>query len=346
MLAMDVFTQNAFSAIEMTMAVDRVGYVPSTLASIPGLYDVVPVVTDHIFIEARANAPALIQTSPRGAPPAQKGGDLRNARPFRTVRLAMASRITASELQGIRAFGSQTELKTLQNEMSRRTMKIKQDFTLTKENLLLGMIQGIVYDADGTTLIYNWATEFGQSIPAETAFNIPAPGAGIGSTPIRQVCSNIRRVMSRNLQGLGGNTFGIVALVGDTFWDLLTSTDEIRTTYLNWAAAADLRNDVGSVWSSFRFGEITFMNYRGTDDNSTLAIGATKAKIFPVNAGIFQWAQAPAERFEFINTPGRDMYSWVVMDDDRNMWADVEYYSYPLPVCVQPQALASGRSGA
>jgi hypothetical protein len=29
----------------------------------------------------------------------------------------------------------------------------------------------------------------------------------------------------------------------------------------------------------------------------------------------------------------------IVPDKDRNMWADVEVYSYPLPVCTMPSAL-------
>jgi len=343
MLTMDVFTQNAFSAIEMTMAVDRYGYVPTTLQSIPGLVEVVPVTTESIFIEARANAPALIQTSPRGAPPSQKSGDLRNARNFKTQRLTKASHITASELQGIRAFGSQSELKTLQLEIGRRTMKIKQDFALTKEHWLLALVQGLCIDADGS-LIYNWATEFGQTIPAEIGFNLSA------STPLegafRVALAGMRRTMTRNLQGLGGNQFQIVGLCGDQFWDEMTSLPEVLNTYKNWAAAADLRNDLGKAWSAFRYGEVNFVNYRGTDDNSTVAVATDKVKFFPVGAGIFQWALAPAERFEFINTPGRDMYAWVVMDRDRDSWVDIEYYSYPLAVCVQPQALASGRAGA
>ncbi|WPP05503.1 major capsid protein [Methylocella tundrae] len=342
MLTMDVFTQNAFSAIEMTMAVDRAGYVPTTLQSIPGLVTPVPVSTEHIFIEARANAPALIQTSPRGSAPSQKSGDIRDARPFKTRRLARASLITASELQGIRAFASQTELKTLQIEIGRRTMKIKQDFALTKENWLLGMVQGLVTDADGST-IYNWATEFGQTIPAEVGFDLANATLPEGS--IRLKCAAIRRTMTKNLQGLGGMGFDIVALCGDQFYDQLTSNAEVLNTYKNWAAAADLRNDLGRAWSAFRYGDINFVNYRGTDDGA-IGISTDKAKIFPTGAGIFQWAMAPAETFEFVNTPGRDMYSWVVMDRDRNMWAALEYYSYPLPVCVQPQALASARAGA
>lgn len=338
MLTMDVFTQDAFSAIEMTMAVDRAGFVPTTLQQIPGLYDVVAVSTPHVMIEARGMAPALIKTSARGAPPDQIGGEIRNVRDFRTRRWSRASRITAEELQGIRAFGSTSELKNLQNEVARRTMRIKQDFALTKEFWLLAMVQGYVYDADGAT-IYDWATEFGQLRQATLSFDLTAATPASGA--VRQKCALVRRTITRALQGLGGAGIDIVALCGDNFYDKLTSHSEVVQTFTNWSAAADLRNNLGNAWRAFRYGDINFVNYRGTDDTSTVAIGTDQAKIFPVNAGIFQWVNAPAEKFEFINTPGLDMYSWTVPDRDRDMWVDLEYYSYPLAVCVQPSALMS-----
>lgn len=338
MLTMDVFNQDAFSAISLTMAVDRYGYVPTTLGSIPGLVTPAPVATRDVFIERRANAPALIHTSPLGAPPSQKGPDLRDARPFKTKRIARGSRITAEQLQGVRAFGSETELQTLQLEMGRRTLQIRQDFALTKEFYLFNMIQGLFLDADGSQ-IYSWADEFEQVIPAEVTFGFSA--SAITATTVREYCAQIRRTMSRNLQGLGGDGFRIVAICGDSFWDALTSCLEVRETYLNWAAAADIRNDLGRPWTAFRYGDINFINYRGTDDQTTLSMPSDLAYIFPVGAGIFQWAMAPAERMEFVSTLGRDMYNWVVLDQQRNMWADLEYASYPLPVCIQPQALAS-----
>lgn len=343
MLTMDVFNQDAFSAIEMTMAVDRAGYVPTTLQTIPGLVTQVSVSNPHVMIEARGMAPALIQTSARGAPPSQKGGEIRNIRDFRTRRWDRTSRITAEELQGIRAFGSTGELKTLQIEVARRAMRIKQDFAMTKEFWLLAMVQGYVYDADGTT-IYDWATEFGQARQAEVGFDLanasPASGA------VRQKCAQVRRAITRALQGLGGAGIDIVALCGDNFYDKLTSHPEVVQTFTNWSAAADLRNDLGNAWRAFRYGDINFINYRGTDDTTTVGIATDACKIFPTNAGIFQWVNAPSEKIDFINTPGLDMYSWVVPDRDRNMWVDIEFYSYPLAVCVQPSALASGRAGA
>lgn len=338
MLTMDAFRGDAFSATSLTAAVDRMGYVPGVLEAIPGLFQPVPVRTEHIWIEERDNAPALIQTSPRGAAPGQKGGDIRKGRNFKTVRLALASRITASELQGIRAFGSETETKALQGEVGRRQMKIKQDHQLTKENLRLGCVQGVVKDADGST-IYDWATEFGQAIPTEIDWDLDnaAPASGV----LRKKCNDVRRVMLRALKGLGGSNVSIWALCGDAFWDDLTAHKEVRETFLNWTAAAALRE--GNAWQSFPFGSINWLNYRGTDDGTTVGINTDKAKFFPVGAGIFQWAMSPGESFEFANTPGKDDYSMVVMDKDRDMFADVEVYSYPLPVCTMPSALHQGR---
>ena len=342
MLTMDVFKSDLFAATSLTAAVDKFGYVPSFLSdSLPGLVTYTPVMTTAVFIEERANAPALIQTTQRGAPPKQKGGDSRTARGFKTLRHALSSRIMSDELQNIRAFGTTTELKTLQMEIGRRMLKMRMDFALTKEAWMLNMVQGYVKDADGTQ-IYDWASEFGQSRQAEVAFNFA--GAAVGA--IRLAANGIVRSTLRQLQGLGGNGVKVVALCGDTFYDDLTTSTEVRQTYLNWAAAADLRDKVGAPFEVFPFAGVLWVNYRGTDDNSTVAIATDKAKFFPIGAGIFEWALSPAERFDFVNTPGQEMYSWIVPDLDRQMFADIEMYTYPLPVCTMPQALGSGRAGS
>lgn len=338
MLTMDVFKQDAFSATSLTAAVDKIGYVPGFLGSVPNLFVPPPLgqpSTPDVYIESRGTDAALIQTTPRGAPPDQKGSDeaSREARPFRTRRLAQASRITASELQSIRQFGSETELMQLQSAVARRQFLIRRDFELTIENMKLGCIQGLTADADGTT-IYDWAAQFGQTIPNEATWTMSA-GTSDGST--RTACATAKRSIVRGLKGLGGNAVSVMALCGDNFWDKLVASKEVRETYLATAAAAALREP--TAWESFSYGGITFVNYRGTDNNSTVAVNADKAKFFPVGAGIFQEVYAPAERFGFINTPGQPNYSWIVVDEKRDMWADVEMYSYPLMVCTMPQAL-------
>jgi len=98
----------------------------------------------------------------------------------------------------------------------------------------------------------------------------------------------------------------------------------------------------------FPVGDITWSNYRSTDDGDgtdtpVVGVPSTRAKFFPVNAGIFQMAYAPPPRFEFVNTLGLPTYSWMVLDEKRDMWADVETFSYPLAVCTMPGALLSGK---
>jgi hypothetical protein len=197
-----------------------------------------------------------------------------------------------------------------------------------------------VKEASGATKI-NWSTEWSQSIPGALNFDLsnasPAEGA------VRKLCTQIRRSIQRNLKSVGVAR-EIVGICGDTFWDNLISHPEIVKTYLNYAAAADLRgeNGYGREWSMFRYGEITFVNYRGTDDGSTLAVSDKSVKFFPVGAGIFKWAMSPGESFEHLGTLGQDVYSRMVIDKDRDQWSDVEVFTYPLPVCIQPSALHQG----
>lgn len=214
MLTMDVFSGSAFSATSMTAALDKLGYVPGFLSALPGLVLPAPVRTDSIFIEARTNAPALIQIDQRGAPPHRRIGETRDVRGFKTARLSGSSKIMADTLQGIRAFGSETELQQLQVEIARRQLLMGRDFDLSIENLVLGMVQGLAVDNAGGTL-YTWATEFSQSIPSELDFDLdnasPASGA------VRKLCNQVVRSILRALKGLGGNGVSVYAICGDGF---------------------------------------------------------------------------------------------------------------------------------
>jgi hypothetical protein len=355
---MDAFRADAFAAVSLTAAVDKMSFTPELLGQIPGLFEKKPIRTTAVWIEERSNGPALILTQPRSAPPKVRGVEIRDARSFIAKALGEGARIMADELQNIRAFGSETEMKQLMTEVARRQFLIKKDFELTKENWRLTCLQGALLDADGST-IYNWNNEFNQAQAAEVNWDLQnaSPVSGI----IRQMCNETVRHVKRKLLGVGGNNVRVAALCGDEFWDAFTAHVEVRQTFLNWTAAAELRE--GNAFGLFNFGGINWINYRSTDDadptppvgptsdpagsitNSTPAVGVptTRAKFFPLNAGIFQEVYAPAPRFEFVNTPGLDAYSWVVMDEKRDMWADVEVFSYPLFVCTMPGCLISGK---
>ena len=341
-ISMDVFRQDAFSAQNMTAGIDREGYVPTLLSQIPDLFIPPPLGQPRskwIFVEERDNEPALIQTSPRGSEPSPGRTDekSRKVTPLMVPRLARLRRVEASEVAGIRAFGQTSVMQSLDMMIARKQYLIQKDMALTWENMRLGAVQGKVMDADGTTVIYDYASTFGQTIPAETTWTL---SSSTDDGSIRTHCSNMRRGILRALKGMGGNAVSIHALASDTWWDALMASAEVRHTWQYAMQATKLQENAS--WQSFNYGGITFWNYRGTDDNSAVAVPAGKCKFFPAGAGIFQEVFAPAdERFEFVDTPGQEAYSWIVLDEKRNEWADVEMRSYPLFMCTQPSALGS-----
>lgn len=342
MLGLDVFNSDAFSVQELTAAVNKIPTVPGLLGSLP-IFTPKPVRTPSVTVESYENTLTIIPVTPRGAPPSPVAKDRRVLRDFRTVRIAQADRIGANEISGIRQFGSMSELMQVQDEVTARLVKLKNNTMATIERLRLGAIQGIVTDSDDSTIV-NYFTDFGISAPSEIDFDLdnasPASGA------VRKLCNQVVRAVMRAAKGawLDGRSY-VAALCGDTFFDQLVAHSEIRGTYLNQVAAAELRDNVGQVFSEVRYGGIRFINYRGTDDGSTIAVGATKAKFFPVDApGAFEMAMSPLESLDFVNTPGQEHYAMIVPDLKRNAWVDVEVYAYPLPICTRPEMLQSGRN--
>jgi hypothetical protein len=335
---MDIFNSSAFSMTSLTGAVNKVGYKPQLLGSL-NIFEPMPVRTRTVFVDRREGKLTLIPSSPVGAPPKELVVDPRNAVPLKTTRLAEGFTLYAEEIQGIRAFGSETEFAQVQDEYLKRMASVRDDMDLTHEFHRLGALQGLLLDADGTTVIYNYFTEFGVTEAAAIDFDLDNANPATGA--IRLKTAEVIRSMSRSAGGAFTPGTTIHALVGDAFYDALITHPEVEKTYQNWAAAADLRQD--RTWQAFTYGGITWHNYRGTDDNSTVAIDPDEAKFFPVGAkDVFKKAMAPAEFGPYVNTLGQDTYAMNIPDRDRQAWTRGELYSYPLYFCQRPDVLRKG----
>ena len=336
MAHMDVFRSDAFSLQSLLAAIEAVDYKPQFLGSL-GLFEDEPQITRTVTVESRDDALALIQTSEIGAPLAQLGADKRALRTFRTVRIAKGSTITADQIQNIRAFGSETELAQVQTEVARRLRKLVNDVELTWEHHRLGAVQGILTDADASTLV-NFYTEFGVAMPVPVEFDFATLASG-AVRPLIEV--SITRPLIRATKGAFVTGSRIVALCGDDFWDAFVNHAAVRSTFLNHQAAAALREP--TAFETFRYAGVDWVNYRGTDDGTTVGIAADTARFFPVGApGVFEVAWAPAEFLPVVNTPGVPIRPMVLPDPSgREAFVMVEAYSYPLFLCTKPLTLRS-----
>lgn len=332
MATIDVFNSDAFSLTTLSGVVDKMDYKPGLLGEL-GIFEPKPVRTRQIFVDKRDGKLNLIQTSTTGAPPEELKRDDRKAVSLQAVRLAKGATVYAAEIASWRAFGTESEQSVVMSEYARRMARVREDMELTQEKHRLGALQGQLLDADGST-IYNYFTEFGEAAAASTSFELDVP-----ATEVRTICHQITRSMARSAKGAFTSGTTVHALCGDDFYDALIAHASVKSTYLNWAAAADLREN--TAFSAFTFGGITFHNYRGTDDNTTVAIAANQCKLFPVGAtDMFVQAMAPADEFmPYVGAPGQNVYSMNITDKDRGAWVRNEQYSYPLFICQQPGVL-------
>ncbi len=91
------------------------------------------------------------------------------------------------------------------------------------------------------------------------------------------------------------------------FFADLVAHKEVRETYLNTAAAADLRGRVGEEVS---FGGISFRRYRG---GLGFGVPTDKAYFYPEGVeGLFEIYFAPADTFETVNTLGLPLYARMI----------------------------------
>lgn len=343
MATMDIFNSDAFNLVNFTTAVNKMDNLPTTTRQLVD-FSVFRSTTISIAVEQKQGDLNLIQSSERGAPASATADDTRDVRDVRAPRLAVRDRIMADEVQNVRAFGTESELQTVADRVMERARRLREDIELTWENMALGAIQGVVPDADGSTM-YDWYDIFNVSKPTEFAFDF----ANISNGGVLTKTNEIKRAMMRNAKGAMTPGTEIFAFCGDNFYDDLVKNQEVRETWLNNSArnAEELRNRFGLPFEGIRYGNVFWINYRGTDDNSTVAIGSDKAKFFPVGArNVFEVGFAPGESEDVVNTRGQDMYALTIPDRDRRMYVDLEIYSYPLFMCKRPLMLQSARRGS
>jgi len=335
MPTMDIFDGDAFSIVELTRALETIPYKPATLSG-SGLFGDRGVRSRPVVVESRDGTLSLIPFSERGSAYEQQVPERRDVRAFVCRQFKKQDVLWASEIQAIRDFGSESATQQVQTEVARRLRRLRSDAEATFEYHLLNGIQGLVKDPrDGATVI-DYATEFGISPAAEVDFDLdnatPASGA------LRKKCQALIESVEDDLGGLSTGAVQLRAECGSAFFADLVAHKEVRETYLNTAAAADLRSRVADEVS---FGGISFRRYRG---NAAFGVPTDKAFFYPEGVeGLFEIYYAPADTFETVNTLGLPLYARTIPDRDRDEWVRLEIESNPLPICTRPQVLRKAR---
>lgn len=290
-----------------------------------------PVRLRQIIVEEQNGVLNLLPALPPGSPGTVGRRGKRTMRSFVIPHIPHDDVVLPEEVQGVRAFGTESEAETVAGVMARHLETMRNKHAITLEHLRMGALKGVILDADGST-IYDLYDEF--DITAKTV-NFELTTA---TTNVKGKCTEVLGHVEENLKG--EFMTGIHCLCSPEFFEKLTGHAKVEKAFENWQQGIVLINDMRS---GFTYGGITFEEYRGqaTDANGTSRrfIAAGEAHCFPLGTvDTFGTYFAPADFNETANTLGQSLYA---KQEPRKFdrGTDLHTQSNPLPMCHRPGVL-------
>ncbi len=320
-----------FTAVEMTDAVNKLPLAPMRFAR---MFEEKGVKTTAVSLELQHNRITLIPDQQRGENPEYLGGRgrKRELKVLTCAHLAQADVLAPEDVQDVRAFGS-TELVTPATVINDKMAVIKRNLEMTREFHRLGAVKGIVLDSDGSTVLHNIFNTFGVT---QKKVNISFPAtAADNANPILTGILGAKRKAENAMQGNPYSHFE--AIIGENFYDYLTSHVLVRKYFEDWLARKQDYGDNDYRRRGFTYGSVTFVEASETVGGRKF-VEPNKGHLYPVGPGIWQTYNAPADWMETVNTVGRPYYAR--MDErKRGRGYDLEVQGNPLTLCIYPEAL-------
>ena len=320
-----IFDDEAFSVSSLTAAINEQQYLPGRLSSL-GLFQEEGITTLTVQIEKDGDTLALVPAGERGTSGLVVAGTKRQMIPFNTVHLPERFTIKADEIQGIRAFGTRSELQAVQDVVSKRLAKARRQLDATHEFQRMGALNGQILDADGTTVLLDIYKSFGVTRKKMSM------GLNDPETEVRVLCAEALDLQEDALGSITSTSSR--SLCGKNFWSKLISHTSVKETYLNTQQAAALRGDARE---SFEFGGIIWERYRGKIAGVSF-IHDDKALLIPEGVpDLYISVFAPADYMETVNTQGIPYYSKIEpLPFNKGMAGEAQ--SNPLHLCTRPLA--------
>lgn len=333
---------------------DAITKIPNeySLLSSMGLFPEKGIRTTYVEVETKTGYLNLIPTSPRGAPAPEKKRPDRATRVLKGLFMQQNDTIKASDLQNLPAFGmlgaggepSEAFFEAFDDALAERFQELQRGYRQTHEYLRWGALRGDVYDADGSTVLYNCYVEMGESQQ-----DIDFKFGTTASDGVLAASKASRRYMEKNL--LGETMSRQLYLCSAEFFDDVT-TPSYEKFYQNNPVGKPnpFLEDLGV--SYFQHGTATYVEHNG-EATFLNADGTTSTRRFiPENECIivplgtqqtFRSYFMPGEMLSTVNMPGQSMYA-SLKELDHGAGVEIHTESAPLFLVQKPRLVLRGYS--
>lgn len=334
MATFDIFNNDAFSVSALTSTIIDVPRLQTKIGD-KKLFREQGMPTLGMMVERKGSTLNLVPSAPRGGVGDTAVRGTRQLIHLPTVHLPQRGAMLADEVQGIRAFGSETEVEAVRSILRDKLEVAKNQIDITMEYHRIGAIKGLVMDSDGVSPLLDVYAAFGMT--QQTHFMALA-------TPTTKVKQKVIEIKRKIQEKLGGLSFTkIRVLCSQSFFDDLTGHAVVEKAFELYQQNSYARTDQSG--SAFEFADVVFEEYAG-GVGSTLFIPEGEAYAYPEGvAGLFQTWYAPADWMETVNTKGLPYYAkQEVMPYQKGV--SFESQSNPLNFCSRPEAVLKVKSAA
>ena len=338
---LDVFDSDAFNMQSLTLAIDKLPYMPGRIGEL-NLFQSRPITTRHAVIEERQGILQLVAVQNRGSSNQNTYTQPRRVlRSFPVPHMPQWFEVLAEDLEGKRAFGSEDQTEIFSQILNDRLEQAKQNQELTWEYHRIGALNGKILDADGSTVVEDFFADFGLTRTNVTVDFTDSGTEALGNPTMdmKILAQGLIRTMQKNL----GNTpfTGVRVFCGNLFWDSFIRHWTVRKSYEYYQENSFLRTTQipgGSGEGGFKFADVIWENYRGFIGDTNF-VSDTGAFAFPTGTrDLFLEIPAPADFVEAVNTRGQPLY----VKQERMKWdkgIELHVQSNVLYMCTRPQCL-------
>jgi len=332
MPTLDIFNDDAFSVQSLTATVNNQPYRPGQIGA-SGMFEEDSVSTTIISVEEQNGELSLVEPTERGGPGETVGDGSRRLIPFSIPHYERNDAVKADEVQGVRAFGTESETEQVMDRVRGKTDRHLLDLDMTLEHQRVGAMKGIVVTKSGRVL-EDLYSRFEIAVPAAVSLDLNNANAEIDVTLEQDVCWSIE-------DQLDSYYTGFHVWTGREFHLKVWNHPRVRETFIHHSGAETLRR---AIPDKFEFGKFTFERYRNgskakADNGGVGYIAETEGRVTPMGVpGLFITRFAPADYIETVNTLGVPRYAKIYVPQNGKR-AELEIQMNPISLCTRPGAL-------
>lgn len=304
-------TRSFTKPFELVDYTETINMIPNTWGLINelGIFQSEPVSQHSLTVEKIDSTLGILVDKVRGERNTVNRDDNRGLFAFAVPHFPQDDYVTPQDVQGKRAYGSADAAETLDAVIARKLNRIRMNHAVTLERArAYAITHGAVFAPNGT-VSGDYFTTFGITRKViDYVF-------GTSTTDVLgKIEEGIAHIQDNIMDGSVVNE--IVVLCSPVFFQKLINHATVKEAYKYYTSTQEpLRNRLGSgLYRRFVFGGATFIEYRGSY-NGTALIPSGDAYMIPRGTSdTFVSYFSPANKFDFVNTLGEEVYTFSYAD--------------------------------